>query len=78
MMFHALGRLCAFGRWRRFPRPSPPPAEPEIRAKRGGPFWKHKQVSDSYRLKVDGRTSTTDHFCGRFCSTGNSIHMLVH
>lgn len=38
----------------------PPPTGPEIRAKRGGPCWKHKQVSDSQRSKVDGGTSTSD------------------
>lgn len=59
------------------PQALPPPAGPEIRAKRGGPFWKHKQVSDSHRSKVSGRTSTSDHFCSRFCSAGNSSHMLA-
>lgn len=55
----------------------PPPTGPEIRAERGGPCWKHKQVSDSHRSKVDGRTSTSDHFSSHFCSAGNFSHMLA-
>ncbi len=74
MRFHALRRLCAFGRNHYFPCSPPSPDQARDKSNGGGPFWKHKQVSDSQGSRVSGRTSSGEHLSLLYISS----HIVSH
>lgn len=44
----------------------------------GGPFWKHKQVSDSQGSRVNGRTSSSEHLSLLYISSHIVAYTCVY